>query len=327
MGRKEEYKLQNERYLEALRAENDIRELPCGILYRVLEEGNGGNTPRLNSIVTVHYKGTLINGREFDNSWKRNYPEAFRLNEVIEGCHRPMPLRQPLHCRHHHLMQWDMVHVAVALFLLSLLWCLTSSYWELRKYGLIMKILIINGSPRKQGHISKMLQLMETEARANGDEVTVIRVADLQIRPCIGCMSCREKLKCCLPEDDAQRVLKQIEEAQALIIGAPCYWGNLPGQLKVMFDRIVYGMMGETSRGIPIGLHKGKKAVIVSTCTTPYPFNIFFNQTRGVVKALKEILKWSGFKVVSAIEKGGTKQHPGLTEREMKRCRRVIHKL
>lgn len=46
---------------------------------------NGGNTPRLNSIVTVHYKGTLINGREFDNSWKRNYPEAFRLNEVIEG--------------------------------------------------------------------------------------------------------------------------------------------------------------------------------------------------------------------------------------------------
>jgi peptidylprolyl isomerase len=68
-----------------LRAENDIRELPCGILYRVLEEGNGGNTPRLNSIVTVHYKGTLINGREFDNSWKRNYPEAFRLNEVIEG--------------------------------------------------------------------------------------------------------------------------------------------------------------------------------------------------------------------------------------------------
>lgn len=160
-----------------------------------------------------------------------------------------------------------------------------------------MKILIINGSPRKQGHISKMLQLMETEARANGDEVTVIRVADLQVRPYIGCMSCREKLKCCLPEDDAQRVLKQIEEAQALIIGAPCYWGNLPGQLKVMFDRIVYGMMGETSRGIPIGLHKGKKAVIVSTCTTPYPFNIFFNQTRGVVKALKEILKWSGLKL------------------------------
>ena len=35
--------------------------------------------------VSVHYKGTLINGREFDNSWKRGCPEAFRLNQVIEG--------------------------------------------------------------------------------------------------------------------------------------------------------------------------------------------------------------------------------------------------
>ena len=109
-----------------------------------------------------------------------------------------------------------------------------------------------------------------------------------------------------MPEDDAQRVLKQIEEAQALIIGAPCYWGNLPGQLKVMFDRIVYGMMGETSRGIPIGLHKGKKAVIVSTCTT-HILSIYSLIEQGSSKALKEILKWSGFKVVSAIEKGGTK--------------------
>lgn len=85
MGRKEEYKTKNEQFLEELRAENDIKELPAGILYRVIEEGQGTNTPRLNSIVSVHYKGTLINGREFDNSWKRNCPEAFRLNEVIEG--------------------------------------------------------------------------------------------------------------------------------------------------------------------------------------------------------------------------------------------------
>lgn len=85
MSRKEEYKKQNEQFLEALRAEDDIKELAAGVLYRVLEAGQGNNTPRLNSIVSVHYKGTLVNGREFDNSWKRNCPEAFRLNEVIEG--------------------------------------------------------------------------------------------------------------------------------------------------------------------------------------------------------------------------------------------------
>ncbi len=85
MSRKEEYKNQNEQFLEALRSEQDVKELAAGVLYRVLAEGQGTSTPRLNSIVSVHYKGTLINGREFDNSWKRNCPEAFRLNEVIEG--------------------------------------------------------------------------------------------------------------------------------------------------------------------------------------------------------------------------------------------------
>lgn len=85
MSRKEEYKQQNEQFLMALRSEEDIKELPAGVLYRVLEAGQGGVTPRRNSVVSVHYKGTLINGREFDNSWKRNCPEAFRLSEVIEG--------------------------------------------------------------------------------------------------------------------------------------------------------------------------------------------------------------------------------------------------
>lgn len=85
MGRKEEYRLQNEQFIETLRREEDVKELGAGVLYRVLESGQGSVTPRLNSIVSVHYKGTLINGREFDNSWKRNCPEAFRLNEVITG--------------------------------------------------------------------------------------------------------------------------------------------------------------------------------------------------------------------------------------------------
>ena len=38
-----------------------------------------------NSVVTVHYRGVLIDGKEFDNSWKRGCPEAFRLSDLIEG--------------------------------------------------------------------------------------------------------------------------------------------------------------------------------------------------------------------------------------------------
>ena len=71
MGKKEEYKLKNEQFLQNLRTEEGVKELAAGVLYRILESGQGSSaTPRPNSIVSVHYKGTLINGREFDNSWK-----------------------------------------------------------------------------------------------------------------------------------------------------------------------------------------------------------------------------------------------------------------
>lgn len=189
-----------------------------------------------------------------------------------------------------------------------------------------MKVLIINGSPRKLGNISRMLHVMEEEAVSCGFEVAFLSAADLSVIPCKGCMVCRKSLKCVLPEDDAQRTLRLMTECDVVIVGAPCYWGNIPGQLKILFDRIVYGMMGEGTSGIPRPLHKGKKSILVSTSTTPFPFNILFNQSQGAIKALKEILKWSGFKISAVIQQGGTRKHP-VSERKLKSCRKAIHRL
>ena len=71
--------------MDEIASEEGTRTLPCGILYKVIQAGTGKVSPNRESVVSVHYKGTLINGREFDNSWKRGCPEAFRLNQVIEG--------------------------------------------------------------------------------------------------------------------------------------------------------------------------------------------------------------------------------------------------
>lgn len=190
-----------------------------------------------------------------------------------------------------------------------------------------MKLLVINASPRRSGCVSSMLDVVKVTAEAEGAEVSVIRVADLSVRSCTGCMSCRSKLECVLPEDDAQRVLRLIREADAVVIGTPCYWGNIPGNLKVLFDRMVYGLMGESRRGMPLPLHKGKRAAIIATCSTPWPFNILFRQSRGAVNALREILKWSGFRIVATVEKGGTKASPALTERDRRACTKVTRRL
>ena len=93
-----------------------------------------------------------------------------------------------------------------------------------------------------------------------------------------------------------------------LIVGTPVYWANMNGKLKCLFDRLVGVLMGESKHGIPIPLHKGKKAVIVTSCTTPFPFNYICGQSGGAVRAVNEVLKSSGFKVVKKINLSNTKK-------------------
>ena len=85
MSKKEIYKNKNIEFLKELSTQEGINSLPCGIYYKVLQTGEGKSSPTVRSIVSVHYRGTLIDGKEFDNSYKRNCPEAFRLCDVIDG--------------------------------------------------------------------------------------------------------------------------------------------------------------------------------------------------------------------------------------------------
>ena len=188
-------------------------------------------------------------------------------------------------------------------------------------------ILILNASPRRHGNISQMVEVMADECRQAGVEVQTVTVQQLDIRPCLGCMKCRAAHKCVLPEDDAQRVLKLIQQADALVIAAPCYWGNIPGTLKLLFDRIVYGMMDESEKGWPLPLHKGKRCVLVSTSTTPWPFNRIMHQSSGAIRARKEVCRYSGLKTVATVEKGGTRHDTTLSEKEERRCRKAVRKL
>lgn len=190
-----------------------------------------------------------------------------------------------------------------------------------------MKIVILNASPRPKGNISSILKVMGEELVAGGADVEFIDVCKLRVRPCIGCMKCRSAKRCVLEEDDSQYVLDLIRNCDGLIVGSPCYWGNMTGQLKVLFDRMAYGMLDDSGHGFPKPLLKGKRAIIVSTSTTPWPFNILFKQSAGAVRAIKEVIGWSGFKIVGVMQKGGTHMKQGVTARELAKCRKIARKL
>ena len=81
-----EYKLRNEAFMQALRdGKEELFEISQGVLVKILKQGDGDRCPRGGNVVTVHYNGSLINGKVFDSSYERGYPEAFRLSDLIVG--------------------------------------------------------------------------------------------------------------------------------------------------------------------------------------------------------------------------------------------------
>lgn len=79
-----ENKAAGEKFLEENKAKEGVKTTASGLQYKVIKEGKG-EIPTETSTVKVHYKGTLIDGTEFDSSYKRNAPSSFRANQVIKG--------------------------------------------------------------------------------------------------------------------------------------------------------------------------------------------------------------------------------------------------
>jgi FKBP-type peptidyl-prolyl cis-trans isomerase FklB len=71
-------------FLEENGKKERIKTLPSGLQYKVLAEGSG-NMPKAADTVKVHYRGTLMDGTEFDSSYKRGQPATFQANGVIKG--------------------------------------------------------------------------------------------------------------------------------------------------------------------------------------------------------------------------------------------------
>jgi FKBP-type peptidyl-prolyl cis-trans isomerase len=73
-----------EKFLAENRSREGVKTTASGLQYTVLTAGTGPR-PQQTSLVTVHYKGTLLNGDEFDSSYQHGQPASFQLNQVIPG--------------------------------------------------------------------------------------------------------------------------------------------------------------------------------------------------------------------------------------------------
>lgn len=102
-----------------------------------------------------------------------------------------------------------------------------------------MKVLIINGSPRKNGNTSIALAQMEAVFAEEGIEVTSVQVGHEVVRGCVACNGCA-KLGRCVYGDCVNQLAPLFEEADGLVVASPVYYGSANATLVAVLDRLFY---------------------------------------------------------------------------------------
>jgi multimeric flavodoxin WrbA len=120
-------------------------------------------------------------------------------------------------------------------------------------------------------------------------------------------MACQSEGRCVIRGDDLPQVEDAILWADILVLATPTHWGNVSSHMLGMFERLFGFLIRERARGAPVALNaKGKKAVLITACSTPWPLNWLFNQSRSVFSRLKEICRYSGLKIAGKLVLPGT---------------------
>jgi multimeric flavodoxin WrbA len=105
-----------------------------------------------------------------------------------------------------------------------------------------MKVLGINGSPRKQGNTAAMIRTVFEELENEGIATELYQLGGTVLRGCTGCRTCfeRQDEKCVYGDDGMNDAISRMIEADGFIIGSPTYFADLTAETKALIDRAGY---------------------------------------------------------------------------------------
>jgi len=131
-----------------------------------------------------------------------------------------------------------------------------------------LKVTILMGSFRKEGNTATLLRPFIKELEKLGAEIDYITVSKMHIEPCTACWTCQDIFESpgCPKSDDMNRVYESVLESDLIVFATPIYSWYCTPPMKVVLDRLVYGMnkyYGETEGP---SLWEGKKCALVTTC-------------------------------------------------------------
>ena len=180
-----------------------------------------------------------------------------------------------------------------------------------------MKIVGINGSPRKKGNTELLLESALFGASAAGARIEKINLGDLEFSPCLSCFDARLDGVCKL-KDDLEKVYKSVYEADGIILASPVYFGSISAQTKMLIDRFQCYWSA-------VNVHKTIKQKVsrpgLFLCVEASTKQSFFENSRSVVGNFFTTLKVvsEGELLCSGVEgKGEIKKRPECLEKARK---------
>ena len=121
-----------------------------------------------------------------------------------------------------------------------------------------MKVLMINGSPRRKGNTSIALEQIAWQLEKHGIESEIVWIGSKPLRGCIACNKCKDNPGACVFDDDVCNwISARMNDADALVVGSPVYWGQPNGAVLAIIQRMFY------SNG---SAFRGKPAAAVAVC-------------------------------------------------------------
>ena len=105
-----------------------------------------------------------------------------------------------------------------------------------------MKVLMINGSPRKDGNTARALKEIADTLKAEGVESEIFWLGAKPVRGCIACGQCSAKGlgRCAFDDDAANRIIEKLADADGIILGSPTYYGQPNGALLAVWQRVCF---------------------------------------------------------------------------------------
>lgn len=102
-----------------------------------------------------------------------------------------------------------------------------------------MKVLAFNGSPNKEGNTYQAIKIVAEELKKEGIETEIVHVGNKTIKGCIACGYCSKykNEKCVIKDDEVNKWIQQIKEADGIILGSPVHYSAIGGTMKSFLDR------------------------------------------------------------------------------------------